>query len=98
MNLTVPHCGHGGEGHVERVERRVAVDPGEPDGADREGGGDGHHDEEKTAREPAHGMRHDKYSVAAFLWRLSCRAGRFIRPVSTRCRGEIRPGGGSNDG
>src|SRR6185436_10645279 len=54
MDFSVTHRGHSGKGHIEGVERRIAVDHREPDGPDGEGGDDRHRDEEKAAREPAH--------------------------------------------
>ena len=55
VDFAVAHRGHGGQRHVEGVERRVAVDDGEAHRADGESGGDGHEDEEKAPREPVHG-------------------------------------------
>ena len=55
MDLAVAHRGHGGEGHVEGIEGRVAVDDGEAHGADGECGADGHSNQDEAPCEPIHG-------------------------------------------
>ena len=62
MDLAVAHRGHGGQRHVEGIERRVVVDDGEADGSDGERGGEGHADEDKAPCEPVHGDVWIKYS------------------------------------
>jgi hypothetical protein len=56
MQLAVTHRCHGGEGHVESVERRVMIDKNEARRTDREGEDDRQQDEEETARLAGHGF------------------------------------------